>query len=538
MFKVLIIDDEPTIRKGLINIINWKKFQCEVCGEASDGVEGLEKMEEFKPDIVFVDISMPEIDGLTMIKQAKKIIPNSKFIILSGYREFTYMQEAIKLGAFDYILKPSSIEELCEVVKRAVIELKYQKEDQLEIKKLKRCFEESIPLLKEKLLYDIIFQININEEDINESFELYGLSIKEFVMMIIEIDEESEKKEPYQRQLYQFGIMNTVEEMFAEDFKVEKIVLSSKQIAFIILPLEDKELLVDSVYKKANSVQQLIESCFDFTVTIAISTKGKGVEKLHEKMTECKNGLSYRFYMGDSSIILYRDLDSFYKTENTWISEGYDKRLYEAIKTGNEENVQRILFEVKNKVLETNIEPEQIKTFYWNLIFEINNIRISIKNLETADKEVNKDISSLYKMIESATNIKELHELLEEVAGSIVNRINKYNKKSINQILQNAMKYICDNYAMSITLNELAEHTYVSTYYLSRMFKKELGKNFVEYLSEERIEKAKELLKDNKYKTYEVAELVGIQDPHYFSKIFKKYMNMTPTEYKDKYTSV
>ena len=538
MFKVLIIDDEPTIRKGLINIINWKKFQCEVCGEASDGVEGLEKMEEFKPDIVFVDISMPEIDGLTMIKQAKKIIPNSKFIILSGYREFTYMQEAIKLGAFDYILKPSSIEELCEVVKRAVIELKYQKEDQLEIKKLKRCFEESIPLLKEKLLYDIIFQININEEDINESFELYGLSIKEFVMMIIEIDEESEKKEPYQRQLYQFGIMNTVEEMFAEDFKVEKIVLSSKQIAFIILPLEDKELLVDSVYKKANSVQQLIESCFDFTVTIAISTKGKGVEKLHEKMTECKNGLSYRFYMGDSSIILYRDLDSFYKTENTWISEGYDKRLYEAIKTGNEENVQRILFEVKNKVLETNIEPEQIKTFYWNLIFEINNIRISIKNLETADKEVNKDISSLYKMIESATNIKELHELLEEVAGSIVNRINKYNKKSINQILQNAMKYICDNYAMSITLNELAEHTYVSTYYLSRMFKKELGKNFVEYLSEVRIEKAKELLKDNKYKTYEVAELVGIQDPHYFSKIFKKYMNMTPTEYKDKYTSV
>ncbi len=536
MFKVLIIDDEPTIRKGLINIINWKKFQCEVCGEAWDGVDGLEKMEELKPDIVFVDISMPEIDGLTLIKRAKSIVPNSKFIILSGYREFTYMQEAIKIGAFDYILKPSSIEELCEVIKRAVIELKYQKEDQMEIKKLKRCFEESIPLLKEKLLYDIIFQININEEEINEGFELYGLHIKDFVMMIIEIDEQAEKKEPYQRQLYQFGIMNTVEEMFAEDFKVEKVVLNSKQIAFIILPVQDRELLVESVYKKANSVQQLIESCFDFTVTISISTKGKGIEKLHEKMIECKNGLSYRFYMGDSSIILYRDLDAFYKTENHWISEGYDKNLYEAIKTGNEENVRRILLQIKNKVMETNIEPEQIKTFYWNLIYEINNIRIAIKNLETTTRDLNKDISSLYKMIESATHIRDLHELLEQVAVNIVDRINKYNKKSINQILQNAMKYICDNYAMSITLNELAEHTYVSTYYLSRMFKKELGKNFVEYLSEIRIEKAKELLKDNKYKTYEVAELVGIQDPHYFSKIFKKYVNMTPTEYKEKYS--
>ena len=535
MFKVLIIDDEPTIRKGLINIINWKKFQCEICGEAWDGVDGLEKMEELKPDIIFVDISMPEIDGLTLIKRAKKIVPNSKFIILSGYRDFTYMQEAIKIGAFDYILKPSSIEELCEVVKRAVIELKYQKEDQLENKKLRKCFEESIPLLKEKLLYDIVFQLNINEEEINEGFELYDLQIKEFVMMIIEIDEESERKEPYQRQLYQFGIINTAEEMFAEDFKVEKIVLSSKQIAFIVLPVTNKELLVESVYKKASSVQQLVESCFDFTVTIAISTKGRGVEKLHEKMIECKNGIAYRFYMGDSSIILYRDLDGFYKTQDNWVSEGYDKGLYEAIKTGNEENVKHILSQIKSKVLETNIEPEQIKTFYWNIIYEINNIRIAIKSLEISNKEVSKDIPSLYKMIETATHIKDLHELLEQVANSVVNRINKYNKKSINQILQNAMKYICENYAMSITLNELADHTYVSTYYLSRMFKKELGKNFVEYLSEVRIEKAKELLKDNKYKTYEVAELVGIQDPHYFSKIFKKYVSMTPTEYKDKY---
>ena len=120
MFKVLIIDDEPNIRKGLINIINWKKFQCEICGEASDGVEGLEKIEEYKPDVVFADINMPEINGLEMIKSAKQIVPNSKFIILSGYREFGYMQEAIKIGAFDYILKPSSIEDICEVVKRAV----------------------------------------------------------------------------------------------------------------------------------------------------------------------------------------------------------------------------------------------------------------------------------------------------------------------------------------------------------------------------------------------------------------------------------
>ncbi len=533
MFKVLIIDDEPTIRKGLINIINWKKFQCEICGEASDGVEGLEKIEAYKPDLVFADINMPEINGLEMIKSAKQIVPHSKFIILSGYREFSYMQEAIKIGAFDYILKPSSIEDICEVVKRAVIELKYQRDDQLEAKKLRKCFEESIPILKEKLLYDIIFQININEEEIKEGFELYGIKINEFVMIMIEIDGDSKKKEPYQRQLYQFGIVNTVEEMFAEEFKVEKIVLNNKQIAFIIGTHETVELLEEDVYKKVHSIQQLVESCFDFTVSIAISTKGKDVDELHEKMMECKNALAYRFYMGNSSIILYRDLSGFYKGQDNLAFDGIDKVLCNTIKTGNEEDVVHILGQINDKVIQTNLDPEYIKTFYWNLIYEINMIRISIKNLELQDKDLSHDISSLYKLIDNATQVKELQDLLEDVAMSVVHRINRYNKKNINQILQKAMDYICENYTMSITLNELAEHTYVSTYYLSRMFKKELGKNFVEYLNEVRIDRAKELLKDNKYKTYEVAELVGIQDPHYFSKIFKKYVNMTPTEYKD-----
>ncbi len=157
MFNVLIVDDEPYIRKGLINIIDWKKLQCQICGEACDGVDGLEKIESLRPDIVFVDINMPEIDGLSMISKVKHLVPHTKFILLTGYRDFSYLQEAIKLGAFDYILKPSKIEEICEVVKRAVLELKYQSDEKEELNKIKESYENSKPILKQKLLYDIIF---------------------------------------------------------------------------------------------------------------------------------------------------------------------------------------------------------------------------------------------------------------------------------------------------------------------------------------------------------------------------------------------
>lgn len=119
MYKVLIVDDEPNIRKGLIHIIDWKHFGCEVVGEAMDGLEGgLEKIKELRPDIVIADINMPEMDGLEMIDAAKESVPHTKFVILTGYRDFSYLQEALRIGAFDYILKPSKIEKISAVLKK------------------------------------------------------------------------------------------------------------------------------------------------------------------------------------------------------------------------------------------------------------------------------------------------------------------------------------------------------------------------------------------------------------------------------------
>ena len=116
MYKVLIVDDESIIRKGLKNIIDWKSLGCEVCGEAGDGMEGIRMIRELRPHILITDINMPEVDGLSMIKETKQLLPGSKIIILTGYRDFEYIQEAIRLGAFDYLLKPSKIEDRKSVV--------------------------------------------------------------------------------------------------------------------------------------------------------------------------------------------------------------------------------------------------------------------------------------------------------------------------------------------------------------------------------------------------------------------------------------
>jgi two-component system response regulator YesN len=140
MFKVLIIDDEPIIRKGLKNIINWKSFECEVCGEAADGMDGGELIRKHLPEIIITDIKMPEVDGLSMLRDIKSVVPESKIIILTGHRDFDYAQEALKIGAFDFLLKPSKIEELTSVISRAVKELKFRKDCSEEFEKLNRLF--------------------------------------------------------------------------------------------------------------------------------------------------------------------------------------------------------------------------------------------------------------------------------------------------------------------------------------------------------------------------------------------------------------
>ena len=132
-----------------------------------------------------------------------------------------------------------------------------------------------------------------------------------------------------------------------------------------------------------------------------------------------------------------------------------------------------------------------------------------------------------------AEGLPDLNGVLREVSVSITEKVNQYNNRSIKLILRKAVDYLQEHYSEQVTLNDVADSVYVSTCYVSRMFKKELGRNFVDYLNGIRMDKAKELLRDPQYKTYEVAEKVGIPDAHYFSRLFKKLVGVTPTEFRD-----
>lgn len=536
MFKVMIIDDEPIIRKGIKSILNWKKFDCEICAEASDGEEGKILIERYRPDILITDIRMPGLDGLKMINEVRDLIPDCKIIVLTGYRDFDYVQEALKLGVFDFVLKPSRIEELTSIIQRAVDELKRLRNRTEEFNKLKRLFEQNIPVLREKFLYDLMYEIYPNSEEILPRAELLGINITDFFLLVVEIDNDDENGKPgqYEKNLYLFGIINTFMDVFSDSFDVISIPLKDSGVAFILKGADDSRQCINLISDKCNYLQELLINCFGFTVTIAVSSEGNGIMQLPQKFRECQEALERKFYLGNDSVIFYKDLNGFLKFEDYSLLDKYQKLLLAGIKTGNGKIVIKRIEDIAAYInsLE-NPNMEYLKNFYWGIITYINNIRLSVAEASNEPRVESINIISLHNMISKSENINELNELLKEVSLSITAKINNYNSKSIKLILRNALDYIHEHYSEQLTLNDVAEHVYVSPSYLSRMFKKELGKNFVDYLNGLRIEKAKELLMDPRYKTYEVAEIVGIPDAHYFSRLFKKYEGVSPTEYRD-----
>ncbi len=534
MFKVMIIDDETIIRTGIKNIINWKQFDCKICAEASDGEEGAALIKQHLPDIIITDIRMPGIDGLKMINEIKDVVPDCKIIVLTGYRDFDYVQEAIKLGVFDFVLKPTKIEELTAVIDRAVNELKSLQSKEEEFNKLKKLFEQNIPVLKEKFLYDLIYELYADNEDLLPRAELLGIDISLFLLLVVEIDiDENAIISQYDRNLYQFGIINTFVDVFSDSFEVTDIPLNDRGVAFI-LEIKDNKGYLEQINNKCDYLQELLTNCFGITVTIAVSTEGREIMQLPERYNQCVEALERKFYIGDNTVIYHEDIKGFFKYADYAPLEKHQKLLLEGIKTGNGAMVsQKIedIFEYINSI--ENIDMNYLKNYCWNIITYVNNIRLSVAQASNDRNVEGINILSVHNIINGSQKVEELKELVIEVCRGITTKINNYNNTSIKLVLRKAVTYIQKHYNDQITLNLVAEHVYVSTSYLSRMFKKELGVNFIDYLNGLRVEKAKELLIDPRYKTYEVAEKVGISDAHYFSRLFKKYEGISPTEFRD-----
>lgn len=534
MLKLLIVDDEMLIRKGLRKILGRIGTENEVIGEAANGLEALQFIKENSPDILITDVKMPEMDGIELIKQMEISYPDIKKIVLSGFDEFNYVRDTMRRGAIDYLLKPVDEEQLAGLLKKIEKDIHRENEKKAKELNLKVKLNESMPLLKEQFIRELVLEKKYSEKKIKDKLDYYNISIPDglYYVIILDIDNYGvtyERLGAEEARLETFIVKNIAEESLGEYLSFFSCPINHELVVVASVPADGGKVLKEAINKTFSNLSQYSGVRF----TISLGTAVDSMDKLHESYAEASRLLKCRFYNQASSVIAAETKHKGHKALSdknfTYFSEQFEHLLKPCVELANPEQSRIVISEFCNNAAKHRFEALDVV----KCLAETN-----IK-MQLSCHEFGKAVSEQYSSEYSYTKTLELYDTLDEIKkytldyyDKVIRMIGEIRKRKDKKLVEVVKDYVLKHYNEDITLNKIAEIVYMNPSYICDLFKNQTGEHFVVFLTRVRIDKAKSLLKDVRIKTYEVGQMVGYEDPTYFSKVFKKVVGVSPSEYR------
>ena len=548
MYKLILVDDEEEVRKGVLEKIDWHKLGFEIVGEAENGKEALELAEKAIPDVVITDIKMPFMDGLALSKKLKEQFPTTKIIILTGFEEFEFAKKAIQLNVIEYVLKPISCDELTGVlvkVKQRLDEEIAQKED---LRSLKEHYRKSLPILREKFLSSLITS-SLKKAEIFEKSNNYGLNLdgRNFIVSAISIDyhrslletnaEEArgEKKgellvKAEDRDLMRFSVLNIAEEIVLKH-NLGVIFLHQDNIVIISVPVEEQsDVIVDKTLQILEEIRISIEKYLKYTVTIGVGNVCLDLVYLNYSYLDAMTALDYRLILGKNRIIYIQDVEP-QNLKRVVFDQLKEHGLVSCIKVGNTSEIKETIDDLFKEIHDAKVSFKDYQIYLLEVLTTIlkaaKDLSVDMDLLFGANYNL---LVEVYKF----TDIKQLKEWIAGICVKIMSHISKDRQDSCKLLVEKAKEYIDEKYFDSeITIDHLCKMLHISPTYFSTIFKKETKLTFVSYLTQVRMDAAKKLLRTTGLKFFEIAEQVGYAEPNYFSYCFKKNFGISPSEYRN-----
>lgn len=541
MYKLILVDDEEEVRKGILKKIEWENIGFEVVGEAENGIEAMEIAEKNVPDVVITDIKMPFMDGLKLAEQLSTRYPTVKIIVLTGFDEFEYAQKAIKLSIFDYVLKPVSSKELIDIL----IKLKHQLDKEIaekeDISVLIKNYNESLPIIKEKFMNSLIIN-NDSEDEILKKSANYNIDLKGrgYIVSVISADsksydssinEESGAISTWEKgELLKYAILDISEEI-VDKYKLGIIFFHDEKFVIISVSKEQsKDEALEKTITILEEIKQTLEKYLKITVTIGVGTYVDNVTYIKNSYKVALSALDYRLVLGSNRIIFIEDIEP--QTENKIIFDEYKEReLITSIKAGTEDEINNVLDKLFDYISSSKSSIKDSQVYLMEMLITV---------LKAA-KESNADMENvfggnmnLFMTLDNMKDIDEIKEWMKEICIKTMKYIIKDRQDTSKAMVRKAKDYVNNSYYESdITINKICNYLHISPTYFSFIFKKETKTTFINYLTDIRMESAKELLRTTSMKTFEIAEKIGYSEPNYFSYCFKKKFDMSPSEYRN-----
>ena len=529
MLKVLLTDDEYSQRGYLRNIIDWSSEGFEIVGEAGNGLEALTAMEKLKPDLMFLDINMPEMDGLQLLKKINEMDKQIRVVIISGFDAFEYAREAMEYGVKNYLLKPVNEVELLKIIKKIKYDIGMEKNNRFELSKLYEKLSQSMPLLREKFLLELISgRFNFDKLLICEKTDFLDIKLSgnEFIVAIIEIDDTNNSlKSEKNRQILKLAIqevgcdvLNSLGNFVFFNDGADKV--------SVIIGLEDnrersQEIpIFEEIIKNVNS---------DLGIKITIGLGGKySLENIFKSYNEALSALRAKIYLGNNKVIDCLDFETL-EEKYVCLPEKYREQLSLYIKQCESNMAFKLIDDILSSYKDKRLPFDYIK------ILSIEIVTIGITQLALMGYSVSHVFTDGYNPMDEIgrhNSLEGLKKYLEDFYKKIIDFKISLHSPGLSQIVLKAQNYIDGNYTDSkLSLENIAAHLYIHPVYLSSTFKKETKKTITEYIIGIRMKKALDIINSaSSYLLSEIAIGVGYEDPYYFSKTFKKHFGFSPSE--------
>lgn len=534
--KVFLVEDEMVIRRGIKNSIDWEKEGYIFCGEASDGELAYPMIIKEKPDILITDIRMPFMDGLELCKLVKKELPNIKILILSGYDEFDYAKEAIRLGVIEYLLKPISSGKLLEALNGVSESIRREKEDKDLVRKYMEEMRENTEHEKQKFFEQMIAG-NLSMADALETGKKYEMNLSagmyNLLLFRFTLGEENRKSG----------------ELLGEaEYAIEKLTERLEYVfefqrgvegwAFLLMA-DNEEQMSERVKELSKDLEEIMKNYSTIAYFGGIGQPVARLRELEESFREAERALAARFTMELNRIISVEDIrmaqnvDTLDDIEITSFGEIEKTRtmLEKFLNNGAEDEIDEFVDVYINELPEENLKSVLMRQY---IIMDAYIVMMSFcEKIEGIEGEMQAQSEELKNSMKTIQTLEEIKNYIRILLKKIIGVRDTISGRRYSDIIEIAKDQIRKTYMSDeISLNTIAAEVGMSPSYFSSIFSKEMGKTFVEYLTEIRMDRAKELLMCSSMKTSEIGYEVGYKDPHYFSYIFKKTQNCTPKEFR------
>jgi two-component system response regulator YesN len=533
MFKVFLVEDEIVVREGIRKNILWEQYGFQYAGDASDGELALPLIRQIQPDLLITDIRMPFIDGLQLIELIRKELPRTKIVIISGYDDFSYAQQAIRLGVEQYLLKPIAKGKMVEILIALQKKMEAERQQQEFLMRFQREVQEYETFSRRRFFEQIVVG-GMSVLEISETAKSMGIDVNAPFYNIVLFSLNSSRYDASAPESYTDALA-TIQD------KIRQFIVNHPEFLLFRWNVTTYAILVkggqeDIVQRTDECIENIKSNCAtagrDVSWHIAQGTPVSRLGAIPACFTEASRLLSYRYLCSEEHILSKASIRAYWKKNGTEMDTGKkeinQEHICNFLSNGTREEIDRFIDQLLQSAGEGTVSlPLYCRYLTMTVYFA------AVKYLDSIGCRADSFWSLELQPNDSVSTPEEARKYMRQVMVQAIELRDHESKKQQRDLLTQAIRFIDKHYPEeSISLERVARKVNVSPNYFSAIFSQEVGQTFIEYLTNKRIDEAKRMLRQTDKRSSEVAIAVGYKDPHYFSFVFKKVSGCTPNEYR------